>query len=92
MKKTLILAAFAAAAAISLGGCASLRMTPEEKAAMEAAVQDNLDNRTYVIDVDQMIPRRGISKHVTNYSLASTEDNQISHRHQISQATKLPDG
>ena len=92
MKKTLILAAFAAVAAIVLGGCASLRMTPEEKAAMEAAVQDNLDNRTYVIDVDQMIPHRGISKHVTNYSLEVKEDKLISHLPYFGQAWNLPYG
>ena len=63
MKKSLTLIL---AVALTLCGCASLRMTPEEKAAIEAKVQENLDNRSFVIEVDQMNPLRGGTKHVNN--------------------------
>ena len=88
-KATLIILA---AAALISSGCASLRLTPEEKAQIEAAVQENLDNRHFCIDVDQMVPRRGPSQHVTNYSLTVDGDKLDSHLPYIGQAWNLPYG
>jgi len=90
MKKLIFI--IGAIATLSLCGCASLRMTPEEKAAVEAKVQENLDNRAFVIDVDQMNPRRGPSQHVTNYSLTVNGDKLISHLPYFGQAWNLPYG
>ena len=90
MKKTFAL--IIAATALLLCGCASLRLTPEEKAAIEAKVQENLDNRTFVIDVDQMNPRRGGTQHVTNYSLGVDGNKLDSHLPYIGQAWNLPYG
>ena len=72
MKKLLTLVL--AAAALVLGGCASLQMTPEEKAAEKAriaqVVSDKLDACQYEITVDMMYPRRGPSQRLTSpYSL-----------------------
>ena len=90
MKKTLAIAL--ALAAVLLCGCASLKMTPEEKAAQEAQIQEDLDNRTFLIDVTQMIPRRGGSKHVTNYSLEVDGDRLISRLPYFGQAWNIPYG
>lgn len=57
-KLTIILSVLLIAAA----GCASLRMTPEEKARMVQTVQDSLENRSFRIDVDRMLPLRGPSR------------------------------
>ena len=67
MKKSI--AFILSAAVLMLCGCASLRLTPEEQARIAEQVQENLDNRTFEIDVDQMISTRGRSQHVTNYSI-----------------------
>ena len=80
------------AAALLLCGCSSLRMTPEEKARMVEQIQENLDNRTFEIDVDQMNPYRGPSKHVTNYSVKIDGDKLISHLPYIGGAWNLPYG
>ena len=90
MRKTITI--ILAAAALALCGCASLKMTPEEKAMMEAKIQENLDNRTYVIDVDQMNPRRGPTQHVTNYSIEVDGDRLVSHLPYVGQAWNLPYG
>ena len=81
-----------AAAALLLCGCASLRLTPEEQAKIAEQVQLNLDNRTFEIDVDQMNPRRGPSRHVTNYSLKIDGDKIVSHLPYFGQAWNLPYG
>jgi hypothetical protein len=81
-----------AISAITLSGCASLKVTPEEKAALEAQILENLDNRTFCIDVDQMIPRRGGTQHVNNYSLTVDGDKLISHLPYFGQAWNLPYG
>ena len=81
-----------AASAIALCGCASLRMTPEEKAEIEAKVQENLDNRSFVIEVDQMNPLRGGTRHVTNYSLQVDGDRLVSALPYFGQAWNLPYG
>ncbi len=90
MRKAIII--ILAAAALALCGCAAMRVTPEERAAMEAKIQENLDNRTFYIDVDQMNPRRGISRHVSNYSLEVDGDNLISSLPYVGQAWNLPYG
>ena len=87
-----IIALILTASAIALCGCASLRMTPEEKAAIEARVQENLDNRSFVIEVDQMHPMRGGVKHVTNYFLKVDGDNLVSALPYFGQAWNLPYG
>lgn len=89
MKKSLTLIL---AVALTLCGCASLRMTPEEKAAIEAKVQENLDNRSFEIEVDQMNPMRGGTRHVTNYSLKVDGDKLISQLPYFGQAWNLPYG
>ncbi|MBQ6253453.1 MAG: DUF4251 domain-containing protein [Bacteroidales bacterium] len=89
MRKTIIILA---TAAMALCGCASMRTTPEEKAMIEANVKDNLDNRTFIIDVDQMNPRRGPVQHVTNYSISVDGDNLVSHLPYVGQAWNLPYG
>ena len=75
MKKSI--AFILSAAVLMLCGCASLRLTPEEQARIAEQVQENLDNRTFEIDVDQMIPTRGRSQHVTNYSLKVDGDKLV---------------
>ncbi len=94
MKETMrkILLFVIAISALTFSGCASLKMTPEEKAATEAKIQENLDNRTYCIDVDQVLPRRGGTRHVTNYSLTVDGDKLISHLPYFGQAWNLPYG
>ena len=69
-----------------------MRLTPEEKARIVEQVQANLDNRTFEIDVDQMIPRRGMSRHVTGYSLKIDGDKIISHLPYVGAAWNLPYG
>lgn len=54
--------------------CGALKVTPEEKALCETAVQEGLDNRSFHIDVDMMYPLRGTSKHVTTQSLKVKDD------------------
>ena len=90
MKKALFI--ILAATALLLCGCASLRLTPEEQARIAEQVQTNLDNRTYVIDVDQMNPRRGPSQHVSNYSIKIDGDKIISNLPYFGQAWNLPYG
>ena len=90
MKKALLIALAILTALVC--GCASLRMTPEEKAEQEAKIQEDLDNRTFLIDVNQMIPRRGGSKHVTNYSLEVDGDRLISRLPYFGQAWNIPYG
>lgn len=80
------------AAALLLCGCSAMRLTPEEKARIEEQVQINLDNRTFEIDVDQMNPRRGMSQHVTGYSLKIDGDKIISHLPYFGAAWNLPYG
>ena len=89
MKKSLILIL---SAALMICGCSSMRLTPEEKAQIEATVQENLDNRQYVIEVDQMVPLRGGSKHVTDYSVEVDGDVLKSHLPYIGSAWNLPYG
>ena len=89
MKKSLTLIL---TVALTLCGCASLRMTPEEKAAIEAKVHENLDNRSFVIEVDQMNPLRGGTKHVNNYSLKIDGDKLVSQLPYFGQAWNLPYG
>jgi hypothetical protein len=90
MKKALLIALAIVTALVC--GCASLRMTPEEKAEQEAKIQEDLDNRTFLIDVNQMIPRRGGSRHVTNYSLEVDGDRLISRLPYFGQAWNIPYG
>ena len=90
MKKSI--AFILSAAVLMLCGCASLRLTPEEQARIAEQVQENLDNRTFEIDVDQMIPTRGRSQHVTNYSLKVDGDKLVSHLPYIGGAWNLPYG
>ena len=87
-----VLAITLALAAIIMSGCASLKMTPEEKAAQAAKIQEDLDNRTFLVDVDQMIPRRGGAKHVTNFSLEVDGDRLISRLPYFGQAWNIPYG
>ena len=90
MRKALVIVI--SAAAILLCGCSAMRLTPEEKAKIEEQVQVNLDNRTFEIDVDQMNPRRGMSQHVTGYSLKIDGDKIISHLPYFGAAWNLPYG
>ena len=90
MKKSIV---FALVAALALCGCASMRLTPEEKAQIAATVQENLDNKSFVIDVDEMVPMRGGSRHVTNYSLEVVDGTTLkSHLPYFGAAWNLPYG
>ena len=90
MKKSIVITL--AASLLLLGSCAALKVTPEEKARIAEQVQANLDNRTFEIDVDQMNPRRGMTKAVTNYSVKIDGDKIISHLPYVGQAWNLPYG
>ena len=90
MKKTLFI--ILAAAVLMLSGCASLRLSPEEKAQIAEQIQENLDNRTFLIDVDQMLPRRGGSRHVNGFSLKVDGDRLISNLPYFGQAWNVPYG
>ncbi|MBQ8062114.1 MAG: DUF4251 domain-containing protein [Bacteroidales bacterium] len=81
-----------AASLLLLSGCAAMKVTPEEKARIAEQVQVNLDNRTFEVDVDQMNPRRGMTKAVTNYSVKIDGDKIISHLPYVGQAWNLPYG
>lgn len=66
--------------ALLAGGCAALRQTPEEKEHIAQVVNQRLDERQYVIDIEYMNPRRGSGKAVTSYSLrvdGSTVDSHL---------------
>ena len=81
-----------AAAALLLCGCASLRMTPEEKARAAAQVQENLDNRQFTIDVTEMHPLRGPSRQVTGFSLKIDGDKIFSNLPYFGAAYNVPYG
>ena len=81
-----------AASLLLFSGCSALKVTPEEKARIAEQIQLNLDNRTFEIDVDQMNPRRGMSKHVTDYSVKIDGDKIVSHLPYVGQAWNLPYG
>lgn len=90
MRKVLI--TVLAAAALLLCGCASLRMTPEEKARVAAQVQENLDNRQFTIDVTEMHPLRGPSRQVTGFSLKIDGDKIFSNLPYFGAAYNVPYG
>ncbi|MBR4756243.1 MAG: DUF4251 domain-containing protein [Bacteroidales bacterium] len=90
MKKTIILALVCAS--ILSFGCASLRQTPEEKARIAEQVQENLDNRTFAIDITQVNPQKGSPKHVTNYSVRVNGDILDSNLPYFGSAWSLPYG
>lgn len=78
--------------AFAAASCAALRMTPEEKAKIEAKIQDDLDDREFIIDVNQMNPLRGPSRNVNNFSLEVKEDRLISRLPYFGQAWNVPYG
>lgn len=90
MRKVLI--TVLAAAALLLCGCASLRMTPEEKARVAVQVQENLDNRQFMIDVTEMHPLRGPSRQVTGFSLKIDGDKIFSNLPYFGAAYNVPYG
>ena len=76
MKKTLTFVFVMAA--LLLCGCASMKITPEERARIAEQVQENMDNKSFRIEVTQMIPGRGAARHVDNYFVTIDGDNLIS--------------
>lgn len=80
--------------AIILFGCSSTKgMTAEEKAASELALRRAIENRSYHIDVDRMIPTNGRSRQLTsNYSLQIDGDKVKSHLPYFGRAYHVPYG
>ena len=90
MKKSIT--AILAISALLVCGCASLRLTPEDKARIAAQTEEGLDNRTFKIDVTQMNPKIGPSKQVSNYSLKVDGDRLVSQLPYFGQAWSVPFG
>lgn len=89
MKKILILLS----AVCVLAACGSLRQSPEERARMEAQVQERLDSRRYKVEINYMRPLRGASRALTSpYSLTVNEDKVISHLPYFGVAYQVPYG
>ncbi len=89
MKKILILLS----AVCALAACGSLRQSPEERARMEAQVQERLDSRRYQVDINYMRPLRGGSRALTSpYSLTVNGDKVISYLPYFGVAYDVPYG
>jgi hypothetical protein len=88
MKKILTLIA----AAALLVSCGALRETPEEKAQHIQDVREAVLSGRYSIDVTTMIPLRGTTKHVSNYSLTVKDGRLYSYLPYIGAARMLPYG
>lgn len=88
MKKILTLIA----AAVLLVSCGALRETPEEKAQHIQDVREAVLSGRYSIDVTTMIPLRGTTKHVSNYSLTVKDGRLYSYLPYIGAARMLPYG
>lgn len=74
-------------------GCGVLQMTPGEKAQIAQAVQDSLDNRSFRINVDRMLPLRGPSRMLNGgWFLRIKEDRFDSHLPYFGVAYSLPYG
>lgn len=69
-------------------GCGAVRQTPQER----QDIQKALDNRSYQIDINYMIPMRGMSKSVSGYSLTVEGDSIDSQLPYIGQAQSIPYG
>ena len=85
------------AVVLAVSSCSILaRETTEEKAAREAReakmVLEGIETGHFTIDIDRMYPIRGMSQHVTNYSIAVRDGVLYSHLPYIGQAWRVPYG
>jgi hypothetical protein len=79
---------------IIMTGCSSTRgLTKEEKVAKEVEIREAIENRTYKIDVDRVIPMSGSSRTLTSlYSLEINGDKVKSHLPYFGRAYSVPYG
>ena len=74
-------------------GCGALGQTPEAREAEAEQIRQRLDNRSFVIDVNYMIPLRGPGKTLTSpYSITVDGDVIYSHLPYIGVAYNVPYG
>lgn len=73
--------------------CGTLSQTPEERRHNEELVLQRLDNRSYTIDINYMIPLRGPGRALTSpYSITVDGTTIISHLPYIGEARNVPYG
>ena len=81
---------------LALCACGISRQTAQqrqaEKARIAQQVQASLDECKYTIDIDYMIPLRGIGQVVSNYSLSVSGDTLDSHLPYRGEARMIPYG
>ena len=84
------------AALLTTVSCGILGESREEKVARQARearmVDDNVRGGDFVIDIDRMIPLRGVSQHVSTYSVRVKDGVLTSHLPFIGQAWRVPFG
>lgn len=82
--------------AFVITACGVSRQSPQEKRAEQEriaqTVQQMLDNRSYRIDVDYMLPLRGRSQSVTSYSVTIKENTIDSHLPYFGNVRSVPYG
>ena len=61
-------------ATLLVSACGIFSQTPEEVQRTAQIVRERLDNRTYTIDVDYMIPLRGKPQIVNSFSITVDGD------------------
>ena len=79
---------------IVISGCSSSKgLTKEEKISKETVLREAIENRTYIIDVDRVIPMSGSSRTLTSrYSLEISEDIVKSYLPYFGRAYSVPYG
>ena len=79
---------------IVLSGCSSFKgLTKEEKASKEIALREAIENRSYNIDVNRMVPVSGSTRTLTSqYSLEIKGDSINSHLPYLGRAYSVPYG
>lgn len=92
MKKFIIYLFAAVVAVVTVSACGAARMTTAEKAQIEQAVEDNLAAKDYTILIQLMIPARGSSRAVSNYSVRVSGDTLVSYLPYFGEARNLPYG
>lgn len=95
MKRLTVLILVITAAICSIEGCASTRMTSEEKAAkaerVAAQVRDSLSNWTFTIYADRMYPRRGAARTISyGYNVSVNGSDFKSYLPYIGEAWNVP--
>ena len=80
------------AALFSLPACGISAKTPKEKEAEARTIRKMLDERSYQIDVNYMIPQRGVAQSVSSFSLAVDGSSIVSQLPYAGQAWTIPYG